>query len=256
MLAQLAAHSLDLCALNCSLWPLHPVYGQADEQTIRDTFRLAGELGVETVVSMSGCPGDGPAATTVNWVTYPWPADATALRARQWNQMVALWTDLAVEAARCGVRRIALELHPLHLVYNVPSLQRLRAEVGPIIGVNLDPSHLFWQGMDPIAVARALGEAVHHVHLKDTIEYPAERALAGVLDTRPFEDWERRSWTFCTVGRGHDASFWEGFLNALAEAGYNGSLAIENEDPQQGDIEGVREAASFIQPLIPSHPHS
>jgi glutamate-1-semialdehyde 2,1-aminomutase len=250
--SQLASHSLELCALNCSLWPLHPVHGPADEQTIRDTFRLAGELGVETVVSMSGCPGDGPAATTVNWVTYPWPADATALLERQWSQAIALWADLAEEAARCGVRKIALELHPLHLVYSVPSLLRLRAEVGPLIGVNLDPSHLFWQGMDPVAVARELGDAVHHVHLKDTVAYSAQRALAGVLDTRPFEDWERRSWTFCTVGRGHGASFWERFLNALAEAGYDGPLAIENEDPQQGDIEGVREAASFIRPLIPS----
>jgi glutamate-1-semialdehyde 2,1-aminomutase len=250
--AQLATHSLDLCALNCSLWPLHPVHGQADEQTIRDTFRLAGELGVETVVSMSGCPGDGPAATTMNWVTYPWPADATALLAQQWSQVIALWIELAEEAARCGVRRIAIELHPLHLVYSVPTLLRLRSEVGPIIGVNLDPSHLFWQGMDPIAVARELGEAVHHVHLKDTVAYPAESVLAGVLDTRPFEDWQRRSWTFCTVGRGHGINFWEPFLNALAEAGYDGALAIENEDPQQGDIEGVREAASFIRPLIPS----
>ncbi len=250
--AQLAAHSLDLCALNCSLWPLHPVHGEADERTIRDTFRLAGELGVETVVSMSGCPGDGPGATTVNWVTYPWPADATALLAQQWKQVVALWIDLAEEAVRWGVRKIALELHPLHLVYSVPSLVRLRSEVGPIIGVNLDPSHLFWQGMDPIAVARELGAAVHHVHLKDTVAYPAQRALAGVLDTRPFEDWERRSWTFCTVGRGHGASFWARFLHALVEAGYDGPLAIENEDPQQGDIEGVREAAAFIQPLIPS----
>ena len=117
-----------------------------------------------------------------------------------------------------GVRRIAFELHPLYLVYNVPTLERMRSAVGPVIGANVDPSHMFWQQMDPIAVIRALGPAVHHVHLKDTELVPEQVAIAGVLDQRPFEDPAGRAWGFRTVGRGHDAGFWAAFVAALREA--------------------------------------
>ena len=107
----------------------------------RDTIRLAGELVVKTVVSMSGTPGDGPGATMVDWVFYPWPADAVAIQARQWEIAIPSWQQMAAHATSNGVKRIAFELHP---VFNVPTLVRMREAVGPVIGVNTDPSHLFW----------------------------------------------------------------------------------------------------------------
>ena len=152
---------------------------------------------------MSGCPGDGPAGTTVDWLFYPWPADAMALLERQWAEAIPFWQEIASLAGANGVTRIAFELHPLHLVYNVPTLVRMRDAVGPVIGANLDPSHLFWQQMDPLAVIRALGPAIHHVHLKDTQVVADQVALAGVLDQRPFEDVANRAWVFRTVGRVH-----------------------------------------------------
>ncbi|HKY89190.1 MAG TPA: sugar phosphate isomerase/epimerase, partial [Candidatus Limnocylindrales bacterium] len=139
---------LRLAALNCSAWPLHPVVGEAHAAIIRDTIRLAELLGVTKIVSMSGAPGDGPGSTTVNFVWYPWPDDAVLLLERQWDAAIVFWTEMTAFALDHGVERIAFELHPLHLVYNVPTLQRMRAAVGPIIGANLDPSHLFWMGMD------------------------------------------------------------------------------------------------------------
>ncbi len=163
-----ATRGLRIAALNCSAWPLHPVHGEAQAQIIRDTIRLAGELGVETVVSMSGTPGDGPGSTTVNWGFYPWPADAVALMNRQWEIAIPFWQEMGAYAEANGVRHIAFELHPLHLVFNVPTLLRMREAVGPVIGTNMDPSHLFWQQMDPLAAIAALGPAVAHVHLKDT----------------------------------------------------------------------------------------
>lgn len=249
--AQLDERGLEIVALNCSAWPLHPTLGSAHEDLTRTTMRLAGELGVETVVTMSGCPGDGPGATTIDWITYPWPPDAVALRERQWEAVIEFWRATAALAAEHGVRRLAFELHPLHLAYNVPTLLRLRDAVGPIAGVNLDPSHLFWQDADPVAAAEALTGAVHHVHLKDTRSVPEEIALAGSLDGRAFEDPHRRAWNFCTVGRGHGEVFWRRFLLALSAAGYDGALSIENEDPLQEPIEGVVEAAEFIRPLLP-----
>jgi sugar phosphate isomerase/epimerase len=245
-----ASRGLRIAALNCSAWPLHPVKGPAHAELIRDTIRLAAELGVDKIVTMSGCPGDGPSATTINWIWYPWPADALALLERQWAEAIPFWAKMARFALDHGVSRIAFELHPLHLVYNVPTLLRMRAAVGPVIGANVDPSHLFWQQMDPIAVVRTLGSAVHHVHLKDTEIVPDQVALAGVLDQRPFENPMERAWIFRTVGRAHGAEFWAAFIGELRAAGYDDALSIENEDATQPAVAGVEEAAAFILPLM------
>lgn len=245
-----ASRGLRIAALNCSAWPMHPVVGAAHSALIDKTLRLASELGVSKIVSMSGCPGDGPGATTVNWTWYPWPDDAVALGRRGWDEAIRLWTDKTRVAERYGVTRIAFELHPLHIVYNVPTVLAFRAEVGDRIGVNLDPSHLFWQQMDPIAAARALGPAVYHVHMKDTEVVAAQVALAGVLDNRAFVTPADRAWVFRTVGRAHPPAYWSAFVDALTEVGYDDSLSIEQEDPYASQEDGVREAAAFIADLL------
>lgn len=245
-----ASRGLRIAALNCSGWPLHPVKARDEEIAIQETIRLAGELGVDKIVGMSGCPGDGSGASIFNWIWYPWPSDAMALLERQWDEAIRFWDAMARYAESHAVRRIAFELHPLHLVYNVPTLLRMRAAVGEVIGANVDPSHMFWQQMDPLAVIRALGPAVHHVHLKDTELVADEVALAGVLDQRPFEDPTHRAWIFRTIGRGHDREFWSGFVEALRSIGYDDVLSIENEDVAQPAVEGVTEAAEFMLSLM------
>jgi sugar phosphate isomerase/epimerase len=199
---------------------------------------------------MSGNPGDGPGSTAVNFTWYPWPDDSMALLERQWDAAIALWQDLGRDALAHGVDRLALELHPLHLVYNVPTLRRLREAVGPVIGANIDPSHLFWQGMDPVAVIAALGPAVYHVHLKDTEILADEVALAGVLDQRPFADPEHRGWVFRAVGSVRDAAYWRTFIGALRTVGYDDVLAIENEDLRLPAEQAVANSAAFIRPLL------
>jgi sugar phosphate isomerase/epimerase len=253
LLDDLATRGLHLAALNCSAWLLHPRRAEEQRRIVEETFRLAGLLGVGTVVTMSGCPGDGPGATTVNWPVYPWPDDLVDLRRRQWEAMLGLWHELAPQAVDEGLR-VALELHPLQLVFNVPTLLELRAAVGDVVGANLDPSHLFWQQMDPLAVIRALGPAIHHVHLKDTAVIPDEVAIAGVLDVRPFDVPEGRAWNFRTVGRGHDATFWQAFVTGLVSAGYAGSLSIEHEDRSEDPLVGVTESAAFIQTVLDALP--
>ncbi|CAN5772015.1 sugar phosphate isomerase/epimerase [soil metagenome] len=245
-----ASRGLRIAALNCSAWPLHPVVGEQHAELIRRVIRLAGHLGVSKIVTMSGCPGDGRDATTIDWVWYPWPADAVALLERQWDGVIPFWVEMGAFARDHGVERIALELHPLHLVYNVPTLLRLREAVGPIVGANVDPSHMFWQQMDPLAVVRELGPAVHHVHLKDTQLIPDQVAIAGVLDQRPFSDPTQRAWVFRTIGRGHDRTFWSAFVRSLREVGYQDALSIENEDVSQPSEEGVEEAAAFMLPML------
>ncbi len=241
---------LRIAALNCSAWPMHPVVGDAHSILIDRTLELAAELGVTKIVSMSGCPGDGPGATTIDWVWYPWPDDAVALRRRHWDAAVGLWRGKVETAERYGVTKIAFELHPLHVVYNVPTLLAFRAVVGDRIGANMDPSHLFWQRMDPLAAVRALGSAVYHVHMKDTEIDEEQVGLAGVLDDRPFDTPSERAWVFRTVGRARPRSWWASFLEALRDVDYDDSLSIEQEDPYASQEDGVREAAAFIADLL------
>lgn len=249
LLDELAARGLHLAVLNCSAWLLHPRKAVEQRAIVEETIRLAALLGVGTVVTMSGCPGDGPTATTLNWPIYPWPDDLLDLQRRHWDEMLALWRDLAPQAGDAGVR-IALELHPLQLVFNVPTLLELRIAVGGVVGANVDPSHLFWQQMDPLAVIRALGPAVHHVHLKDTALVPEQVAIAGVLDLRPFDNPDGRAWNFRTVGRGHGPSFWREFVTTLQVAGYQGSLSIEHEDQSEDPLVGVAESAAVARAAL------
>jgi sugar phosphate isomerase/epimerase len=244
------SRGLRIAALNCSAWPMHPRLGPAHAELIDKTLRLASELGVAKIVTMSGCPGDGEGATTVNWVWYPWPEDAVDLARRSWDLTIGFWAAKTRLAEQCGVERIAFELHPLHVVYNVPTLLSFRSRVGPLIGANLDPSHLFWQQMDPIAVIRALGPAVFHVHMKDTQLMPEQLPLAGVLDNRSFATPDERAWVFRTVGRGHPAAYWGRLVEALRDVGYDDALSIEQEDPYATQEEGVREAAAFVRTLL------
>lgn len=246
----ITSRGLRLNAINCSSDPLHPQHGAAHRELIRDAILLAGELGVDKIVAMSGCPGDGPQARTLNWIWFPWPDEMLAIREEQWDVAIATWRELAELAQANGVRRIALELLPLQLVYNVPTLLRLREAVGPVIGANIDPSHMFWQQMDPVRVIHALGSAVHHVHLKDTELYDDELALNGVLDYRPWDDPANRAWMFRTIGHGHPLSFWRAFVEALRDVAYDDALSIENEDVLLPGAEGVRAAVEVAAPLL------
>jgi sugar phosphate isomerase/epimerase len=250
---RLHSRGLRMGAMNCSAW-LHPRHGDEHGEIMKAAIRLASQLDVTKIVTMTGCPGDGSQAHTINWVFYPWPPEGVALQERQWEQAIPFWKELAAFASDHGIDRIALELHPMHLAYNVPTLLRLRDAIGPIIGANVDPSHMFWQHMDPPASVRALGDAVHHVHLKDVESNPTALGLAGVLDNRSFADPAQRAWNFRTVGQGHGQEFWESFFTALQEVGYDDVLSIENEDPIQPAEEGVAEAARFTQALRPQLP--
>jgi sugar phosphate isomerase/epimerase len=241
---------LRIAALNCSGWPLHPTRGKADEQLIRSTILLAERLGVRKLVTMAGNPGDGPNATVVNWIFYPWPPEMVQLRERQWDEAIGFWREVVPFAQSHGIERIAFELHPLALVYNVPTLQRLRDAVGHTLGANMDPSHLFWQQMDPITIIEALGPAIHHVHLKDTAIVADQVALAGVLDQRTFASPRDRAWNFRTLGAGHGPAYWSAFVAALAAVGYDDALCIENEDVELPSVQGVERSADFMRPII------
>ena len=218
-------------------------------ELIRSTIRLAGELGVRKIVTMSGNPGDGPTSTAVNFTWYPWPDDSMALLERQWTAAIDAVAGPR-SAGRTGGRAARVRAPPAPSRVQRPDLERMRDAVGPVIGVNLDPSHLFWQGMDPLAVVRALGPAIRHVHLKDTQVIAEQVALAGVLDQRPFADPAQRAWVFRTVGSIHDSTWWSAFVDALRDVGYDDALAIENEDASLPPEAAVEAAARFMHPIL------
>jgi sugar phosphate isomerase/epimerase len=216
----------------------------------RKTVLLAEKLGVPVVVDFSGCPGDSPKSTAPNWVTCPWPPDYLDVLQWQWDKAVTpYWTEHGKFAADHGVR-IAIEMHPGFVVYSPETMLKLRAIAGPSVGANLDPSHLFWQNIDPIAAVRRLGDAIFYVHAKDTQLYPANLSLTGVLDTKPYTDERNRSWLFRTCGYGHGAEWWKEFVSTLRMYGYDNVLSIEHEDSLLSAEEGLTKAATFLNELV------
>jgi sugar phosphate isomerase/epimerase len=244
------SRGLTLESLNCSAFPLHPRLGPSHQALIRKTIQLAELLGVHSIVTQSGCPGDSEQSRLPHWIVYRWPPEYLEVLEWQWDQAVRLWRDLGSFALEHGVQNICFELHPLNLAYNVPTLLRLREAVGPVIGANFDPSHLMWQGMDIPACVKALGPAVFHVHMKDTRIDPQAVALAGVLDTSAPRSIADKPWAFRTIGHGHDELWWRGFVDALRTIGYDGPLSIENEDELLPGPEGVRRAVEFLRRLV------
>jgi sugar phosphate isomerase/epimerase len=241
-----------ISALSCHGNPLHPDPARArhDAEISRKTVLLAEKLGVPVVVDFSGCPGDSPRATAPNWVTCPWPPDYLKVLDWQWSEVVApYWIEHAKFAADHGVK-IAVEMHPGFVVYNPETLLKLRSIAGPGLGCNFDPSHLFWQNIDPIAAVRLLGDAIFHVHAKDTQLYHANLPLTGVLDTRPYTDERNRSWIFRTCGYGHGAEWWKEFVSTLRMFGYDYVLSIEHEDSLLSADEGLAKAARFLNDLV------
>ena len=204
LLDTLGENGLTISALNCSGNPLFPgEKGAGDRAVAEGTFLLAEQLGVETVVMMSGLPGGCPEDRTPTWIVTSWPPETEEILRYQWKAAVPVWKALAARARDHGVKRIALEFHGWQLVYNVETLRRLRSEVGDdILGVNLDPTHLFWMGADPVEVARALADCIYHVHIKDVrLEPAAGQNTLLALPGKPIPSTSVRQFIVLAVNR-------------------------------------------------------
>jgi sugar phosphate isomerase/epimerase len=245
---------LMISALSCHANPLHPRQEVASQahSTFERTVRLAEKLGVDRVNLFSGCPGDSDQARYPNWITCAWPPDYQELLTWQWQaKVIPYWREAAVYARDHGVK-LCLEMHPGFVVYNPETLLRLRGECGDNIGANLDPSHLFWQGIDVIAAIRVLGAAgaIYHVHAKDTAIDAHNAGVNGVLDTKPLDRVTDRSWIFRTVGYGHDDLFWRNFVSALRKVGYDHVLSIEHEDALASIDEGFLKGVALLKNVL------
>lgn len=245
---------LQISALSCHANPIHPNRDIAQDahETFQDTVLLAEMLGVQNVVTFSGCPGESDQSKHSVWVTCPWPTEHSEILRWQWEEkVIPYWKEQNQFLKDHGVR-VAIEAHPGFVVYNTETMLRLRSAAGEQIGVNFDPSHLFWQGMDPVLCIKRLAEAesIFHVHAKDTAIHPYNTAENGVLDMKPYQDENARSWIFRTVGYGHGEEVWRNIISALQLGGYDGAISIEHEDSLMSIEEGFEKAVAFLKPLL------
>lgn len=251
-LAAIKSRGLTLSALSCHGNPLHPSkkIANAHHKAWRDTLKLAKLLNVNTVINFSGCPGDSDRAKAPNWVTCPWPDDFSEVVEWQWEKkLIPYWKEEAKAAKEHGVN-VAFEMHPGFCVYNTETMLKLREACGKNIGANFDPSHLFWQGMDPLKSLRSLKDCVFHVHAKDCRLEPQNMEVNGVLDTKHYGDEFNRSWIFRTVGYGHGLKWWCDFVSTLKTIGYDSVLSIEHEDSLMSVEEGFRKAIATLRQAV------
>lgn len=247
-----SSRGLEISNFNCNGNVFNPRDGEQQKKVVEDTIRLSGELGIDKVVMMSGLPA-APGSSMPTWVTSSFPPELLEFLDWQWDEVaIPFWHDLVAFAAQHGVTRIALELHPQQLVYNVSSFRRLREAVGEAVGVNMDPSHLLFMGADPRKAIDVLGPGtIYHVHAKDT-QVNEKAGWDSTYETLPWSEWQDRSWNYVTLGRGHPdgAAFWADFVRHLEAVGYDDVLSIEHEDMALGQLEGVHLAVALLKGIL------
>jgi sugar phosphate isomerase/epimerase len=251
-LAAIRSRGLIISALSCHYEPLHPnrELAQASDEVFRQSVRLAELLEVPVVNVLSSTPGGSPSDTMPNWVTCPWPNHFLEILDYQWNQVaIPYWKGAAQFAADHGVR-IGVEMHPGQLVYNVETMLRLREACGPALGCNFDPSHLFWNGVEPVAAIRKLGDAIVHVHGKDVYVDNLNVMVNGCNDNKPYDRIAQRSWTFRSIGYGHGVETWKAIMSALRTVGYDYVVSIEHEDALMSTDEGLAKAVAVLKEAV------
>lgn len=251
---QISRRGLIISALSCHSNPLHPQkhISEVADSLFERTVQLAGKLGIPVVNTFSGCPGDHEHAKYPNWPVAPWPNDYQEILKWQWEEkIIPYWQEKAIFAEKYNVK-IGLELHGGFSVHTPSTLLRLREACGPAIGANLDPSHLWWQGIDPVEAIKILGRenAIHHFHAKDTIADQPNMNRHGLTDMTSYADMKNRAWYFRTVGYGHDTKTWADIISTLRLYGYDDVVSIEHEDGLMSIDEGLTKAIRTLKPLI------
>ncbi len=246
------SRGLFISAFSCGYEPLSPDEELAKEsdELFKKTVRLAQHIGVPIVTVLSGLPAGAPGDRTPNWVTCPWPPHFLNIIEYQWNEVGIPYWQQAEQFARDHGVNIGIEMHPGMLIYNVETLLRMRAETGPALGSNFDPSHLFWNGVDPVAAIRTLGGAIFHVHGKDSYVDHLNIAVNGCNDHKPYYNFKDRAWSFRTIGYGHDKKVWKDIITTLRTIGYDYVISIEHEDGLMSFEEGIAKGMQVLKEVV------
>ena len=250
---ELEKRGMRISALNTSCNPLWPSEtGEEYAKSMYECATLAGKLGVKKLVAMAGLPAGSAEDKTPNWITstVSWPDFMKPAYEYQWEVTIKFWKEFVAHCKSCGVEQIAIEEFPGTMVWSASTLIKLREAVDPMIGINLDPSHMIALGADPIAAARALKGCIFHVHGKDV---RIERGIAdvdGILEPRPVEESAERTWNYVAVGCGKDLQWWKEFFSVLSMMGYDGDVSLEMEDLTMSVEAGVLTSIDALKQTI------
>ncbi|MGX6978814.1 sugar phosphate isomerase/epimerase family protein [Vagococcus elongatus] len=253
-LAKLSEKGLSISAFSCHNNPISPDPVEAAEadKTLRNAIKLASLMNVPVVNTFSGVSGGNETDTQVNWPVLPWPTEYSENYNYQWEKkLIPYWKEINQVATDAGVK-IGIELHGGFLCHTPYTMLKLREATGPAIGCNLDPSHLWWQGIDPVGAIKILGKAgaIHHFHAKDTYLDQDNINMYGLTDMQPYGNIQTRAWTFRSVGCGHSMGEWSDIISALRIYGYDYVLSIEHEDPLMSIDEGFNRAVTNLQSIM------
>ncbi|QKS70141.1 sugar phosphate isomerase/epimerase [Paenalkalicoccus suaedae] len=251
---KVTSRGLTISAFSCHGNPITPdeEFAKHSHESLVKTIKLAGLMNVPVVNTFSGTAGDHEGAKHPNWPVSPWPNEYSDMLKWQWEEkLIPYWKEIAKLADENGVK-IGLELHGGFLVHTPHTMLKLREATGDAIGANLDPSHLWWQGIDPVAAIKILGKAgaIHHFHAKDTYIDQDNVNMHGLLDMQPYGDVQTRAWSFRSVGCGHSMQEWSDMISALRTFGYDYVVSIEHEDPIMSIEEGFQRAVDNLNSII------
>ncbi|WP_404459405.1 sugar phosphate isomerase/epimerase family protein [Sutcliffiella horikoshii] len=251
---EIHSRGLQISAFSCHGNPISPdeAFAKESHETLLKTIDLAALTGVEVVNCFSGVPGDSENAKAPNWPVAPWPNEYGDVLTWQWEtKLVPYWKEVGKYAEERNIK-IGLELHGGFLVHTPHTMLKLRELTSPAIGANLDPSHLWWQGIDPVAAIKILGKAgaIHHFHAKDTYIDQDNVNMYGLTDMQPYGEVQTRAWSFRSVGCGHSVQEWSDMMSALRTYGYDYVVSIEHEDPIMSIEEGFARAVSNLQSVL------
>lgn len=253
-LAKIQERDLIISAFSCHGNPISPDKELAKEhhETLLKTIKLAFLLNVPVVNTFSGTPGDSEDAKYPNWPVTPWPNEFGDVLKWQWEEkLIPYWKEVGQYAQEYNVK-IGLELHGGFLVHTPYTLLKLREATCDAIGANLDPSHLWWQGIDPVAAIKILGKenAIHHFHAKDTYIDQDNVNMYGLTDMQSYGEVQTRAWTFRSVGCGHSLTEWNDIMSALRTYNYDYVVSIEHEDPIMSIDEGFERAVTNLKTVL------
>ncbi|RKY63060.1 MAG: sugar phosphate isomerase/epimerase [Candidatus Latescibacterota bacterium] len=228
-----------------AILPPH-VWGDGDPEGVREraaeemkrTAKAASNLGVKVVNGFTG--------SSIWHLVYFFPPVDPEMVEAGFRDFAERWRPILDTFAENGVK-FALEVHPTEIAYDIYTAERALEAIGghEAFGFNFDPSHLHWQGVDPVKFIRKFGDRIYHVHMKDAIV--TLDGESGILSSHlPFGD-SKRGWDFRSLGRG-GVNF-EEIIRALNAIGYQGPLSVEWEDSGMDREHGAKEACEFVRKL-------
>jgi sugar phosphate isomerase/epimerase len=253
--AEFQSRKITVTAFGCHGNSVHPNKEIAiqHDTDLRASIDLASKMDIKTVVTFSGCPGDHDGAKYPNWCLYPFPIENQEIWKYQWEQkLIPYWKEIGAYAEDRGVT-VAIEMHGGFTVHTPATMIRLREETGrKSIGCNVDPSHLWWQGINPTMAIRHLAKAdcIAYFHAKDTSIEQCNVDYYGLNDTQNFLNAKDRAWQFRSIGYGHDMKTWADIISTLRAIGYDGFVSIEHEDAMMSANEGFRRAIDNLKTVM------